>query len=118
MRIIAILAMLMILFGCTFFQPAEPEKPQVPEQKPLPPPPPPPHPPPVVPNVPVEPPPPPSNDVFRFNVTVQNMHDSYSLSPGVFIVHKKLTSFNYFGKPSPAALEPLAEYGDTLPFAE
>src|SRR5262245_23844758 len=49
------------------------------------------------------PPAPPQPDTFRFLVTVQNIHPTYHLLPGVFILHKNIDNFNYQSKliPSP-----------------
>ncbi|HSB46401.1 MAG TPA: spondin domain-containing protein [Candidatus Bilamarchaeum sp.] len=60
----------------------------------------------------------PKSDSVKFNVTIQNVGKTYSLSPEVVIVHKKLGSLNYLGKTIPPSLEPLAEYGDPLPYSE
>jgi hypothetical protein len=54
----------------------------------------------------------------RFTVTVKNVHDTQTLSPGIFAVHKPLFSLNYVGKLAPAELEPLAEYGDYKEFVD
>jgi outer membrane murein-binding lipoprotein Lpp len=54
----------------------------------------------------------------RFLVTVKNVHDTQTLSPGVFIVHKPPYSINFIGKLAPPELEPLAEYGNHTPFAK
>ena len=51
-----------------------------------------------------------------YNVTVQNVHETYTLSPGVFIVHRPLTSIDYIGKTIPPELEPLVEYGNITEF--
>ena len=59
----------------------------------------------------------PKYEIARFNVTITNVHKSYSLSPGIIVVHKKLASLNYLGKTIPASLEPLAEYGDPAPYS-
>ncbi len=59
---------------------------------------------------------PPPKGKTRFSVTVKNVHDSQTLSPGVFIVHKPLFSINFIGKLAPPELEPLAEYGNHTPF--
>ena len=53
-----------------------------------------------------------------FSVTVQNVHDTQTLSPGVFVIHKPTASINYFGKTIPPELEPLVEYGNNTEFAE
>ncbi|MBN1170219.1 spondin domain-containing protein [Candidatus Micrarchaeota archaeon] len=53
-----------------------------------------------------------------FSVTVQNVHDSQALSPGVFVIHKPAASINYFGKTIPEELRPLAEYGNHTVFSE
>lgn len=63
-----------------------------------------------------EPAAPPPKGTVRFLVTVENVHDTQTLSPGVFIVHKPLVSINFVGRMAPAELEPLAEYGNHLPF--
>ena len=62
--------------------------------------------------------PPPPKGTVRFLVTVENVHDTQTLSPGVFIVHKPLVSINFVGRVAPAELEPLAEYGNHTPFKE
>jgi hypothetical protein len=59
---------------------------------------------------------PPASDAILFQVTVQNVHKSYSLSPGVFIVHRKLTNFNPLGKSATPALADLAEQGNVSAF--
>jgi len=61
---------------------------------------------------------PPPKGTVRFLVTVENVHDTQTLSPGVFIVHKPLVSINFVGRVAPAELEPLAEYGNHTPFKE
>lgn len=63
------------------------------------------------------PPPVPKTETIKFNVTIQNVHKTYSLSPEVAIVHKKIGSLNYLGKSIPPSLEPLAEYGDPVPYS-
>jgi hypothetical protein len=60
----------------------------------------------------------PAKGTTRFLVTVQNVHDSQNLSPGVFVVHKPPASINYFGKLAPPELEPLVEYGNHTEFKE
>ncbi|MEW6722584.1 MAG: spondin domain-containing protein [Candidatus Micrarchaeota archaeon] len=125
MRAIAAIALFVLLSGCFLFpseEPAqnetgngEPETPPAPPQEEAPPP---------ANDSQGEnattgpaPPEPPKKDVFLFNVTVENIHDSYSLSSGIFIVHKQLTSFNYVAGRIPDSLEPLVEYGDVREFA-
>ncbi len=54
----------------------------------------------------------------RFLVTVVNIHNSQTLSPGVFIVHKPIVGITFLGKLAPPELEALAEYGDPEPFRE
>ncbi len=71
----------------------------------------------------VEPPPeeevpPVEKDKIRFLVTVENVHHSITLSPGVFIAHKPPMSINYINKEIPPELEPLVEYGDNSQFYE
>jgi outer membrane murein-binding lipoprotein Lpp len=68
-------------------------------------------------NVTTPPPSEPKADSVKFNVTIQNVHKTYSLSPEVVIVHKKIGSLNYLGKTIPPSLEPLAEYGDPIPYS-
>lgn len=60
---------------------------------------------------------PPPKGTTRFLVTVKNVHDTQTLSPGVFIVHKPPYSINYINKLAPPEFEPLAEYGNYTPFA-
>jgi hypothetical protein len=60
----------------------------------------------------------PPKGTVRFQVTIENVHDSQTLSPGVFIVHKPPYSINYIAKLAPAELEPLAEYGDNTAFRD
>jgi|GEM_PF-1742352 len=62
--------------------------------------------------------PPPAKGKKRFLVTVKNIHDSQTLSPGVFIVHKPIVGITFLGKLVPEEFEPLAEYGNHTPFAE
>lgn len=61
---------------------------------------------------------PPPKGTVRFLVTVENVHDTQTLSPGVFIVHKPLVSINFVGRMAPAELEPLAEYGNHTSFKD
>lgn len=61
---------------------------------------------------------PPPKGTVRFLVTVENVHGTQTLSPGVFMVHKPLVSFNFVGRMAPVELEPLAEYGNYLPFKD
>ncbi|MBU0527353.1 spondin domain-containing protein [Candidatus Micrarchaeota archaeon] len=57
-----------------------------------------------------------SDDVVQFKVTIQNVHSSYTLSPGVFVAHKPPASINYVGKVIPSELESLVEYGNNTEF--
>jgi hypothetical protein len=61
---------------------------------------------------------PPPKGTVRFLVTVENVHGTQTLSPGIFMVHRPLVSFNFVGRMAPAELEPLAEYGNPLPFKD
>ena len=58
----------------------------------------------------------PADDVVQFKVTVQNVHSTYTLSPGVFVAHKPPASISYVGKLAPSELEPLVEYGNATEF--
>ncbi len=71
----------------------------------------------------IEPPPeeevpPVAKDKIRFLIKVENVHDSITLSPGVFIAHKPPMSINYVNKLIPDEMEPLVEYGSNMPFYE
>jgi hypothetical protein len=118
MRLLLVSAIFLLLSGCFLFPSQEPEENKIAE----PPPPPPPKPPPAIKPPPIPPQEipqevPPAEDAYTFNVTVENVHKSYTLSPGVFVVYKPPASINYLGKLIPPELEPLAEYGNPAPFA-
>ncbi len=57
-----------------------------------------------------------SDDMVQFKVTIENVHSTYTLSPGVFVAHKPPASISYVGKLAPPELEPLVEYGNTTEF--
>lgn len=55
-------------------------------------------------------------DAYSFVVKIENVHDTMTLSPGVFVAHKPPFSIDYINKQVPSAFEPLAEYGNNTPF--
>ena len=55
-------------------------------------------------------------DMYSFEVKIENVHGSLTLSPGVFVAHKPPFSIDYINKQVPASFEPLAEYGNNTPF--
>lgn len=54
----------------------------------------------------------------RFSVTVTNVSEEQTLSPGVFVVHDGQFSLNYDGELAPTEIIPLAEYGEPDSFIE
>ncbi len=53
-----------------------------------------------------------------YTVTINNLSEGQVLSPGAYVVHTSEASLNYLGELSPAALEPLAEYGSNADYVE
>ena len=55
-------------------------------------------------------------EIYSFVVTIENVHSTMTLSPGVFVAHKPPFSIDYINKKVPSEFEPLAEYGNNTPF--
>lgn len=53
---------------------------------------------------------------YTFLVKIENVDDSITLSPGVFVAHKPPFSIDYIYKKIPSEMEPLVEYGNNTPF--
>jgi hypothetical protein len=54
--------------------------------------------------------------LYTFEVKIQNVHDTMTLFPGVFVAHKPPFSLDYIEKKVPYELIPLVEYGNTTEF--
>ncbi len=57
-----------------------------------------------------------SKTMYTFEVKIENVHQTMTLSPGVFVAHKPPFSIDYINKKVPSQMEPLVEYGNNAPF--